>query len=120
MVFLLTLLLGAAWRRWFGSGRPDWAFTGYRAMQVAGGWAVLFFLCVIRNPGLIIADALVAIAAIGWMTLPIAVSRQPFVWLLDRSPWLPTFPYLKGSAEWGEFLQGACLFAAAALVASIL
>lgn len=115
MTLLLAAIVGAAWRRWFGSARPGWAFPGYRAMQVCVG---IGLCALVAGPSL--ASLVCAGAAIGWMTLPISVSRAPFVSLLDRSPWLPTFPYLRGSAEWAEFLQGACLFTAAAVVASLL
>ncbi len=37
MTFIISILLGAAWRRWFGSARPEWAFVGYRAFQVGSG-----------------------------------------------------------------------------------
>jgi hypothetical protein len=115
VTLLLAFLAGAAWRRWFGSARPDWAFPGYRGMQVCAGIGV----CSLIAGASVLALACAALA-VGWMTLPISVSRQPFVALLDRSPWLPTLPYLRGSAEWGEFLQGACLFTAAALAAQLL
>jgi len=38
---VIAAVLGAAWRRWFGSERPSWAHTGYRATQIIAGMAVL-------------------------------------------------------------------------------
>lgn len=116
MTILIALLAGACWRRWFGSERPGWAFPGYRAMQVAAGVAALFLLAWLSTtPAVAI---LLAGGAIGFMTLPISVSRAPFVWFADRLP-LPTIPYVSGSAEWAEVFQGALIFAGAIALAHI-
>lgn len=41
---LAAALIGAAWRRWFGSARPSWAWPGSRATHIAAGFAVLALL----------------------------------------------------------------------------
>jgi hypothetical protein len=118
-MILVAILLGAAWRRWFGSARPGWAFPGYRAMQVAAGIGALAFLAGPSWMSLACAGA-----AIGFMTLPISVSRAPFLWLVNRAPWLPTTdhlphpwkPMLQGPEPWAEAFQGAALWALAVLV----
>jgi hypothetical protein len=123
VTLLLAFLAGAAWRRWFGSARPGWAFPGYRALQIVAG---------IGAGALVMGASLDSLAcvsaAVGFMTLPISVSRAPFLWLVNRAPWLPTTdhlphpwkPMLQGPEPWAEALQGACLFAAATVIAGVL
>jgi len=121
-MYLIALLLGAAWRRWFGSARADWAYPGYRFMQIAAGFVVLALIQVVRGD-LFWRCALDSALAIGFMTLPIQYSRQPFVWLA-RQLNLPTTeslphpwkPMLQGPEPWGEALQGMCLWTLAILV----
>src|SRR6185369_392050 len=110
LIFVAALFLGAAWRRWFGSERPSWAYPGYRATQVALGFIVLALLQVI------VGDpfwrcALDSGIAIGFMTLPISISRQPFLWITKKLP-LPTTKndWLNGPEPWAEVLQGAVLW----------
>ena len=115
----LAFLLGGAWRRWFGSARADWAYPGYRGTQVAAGFAVLAFLQFIDGEALW-RCALDSALAIGFMTLPIHISRQPFVWIARKlnlptteslpHPWKPM---LQGAEPWGEAIQGACVWSAA-------
>ena len=116
---IAAVLIGAAWRRWFGSARPSWAFTGYRALQVVAGISTLALICLL-NGDLKFESAIKAGVAIGFMTLPIQYSRQPFVWLA-RQLNLPTTeslphpwkPMLQGAEPWGEAIQGACVWSAA-------
>ena len=116
---MIAAIIGAAHRRWLGSARVDWAYPGYRGTQVAAGFVVLAFL------QFAIGDvwwrcALDSALAIGFMTLPIQISRQPFVWLA-RQLNLPTTeslphpwkPMLQGAEPWGEAIQGACVWSAA-------
>lgn len=115
-------VLGAAWRRWFGSARPSWAFPGYRFMQIAAGFAVLFGLCQLSGDSGWFA-AVKSGAVIGFMTMPIRYSRRPFEWITERFP-LPTTgnlphpwkPMLQGPAPWAEALQGMCLWPLAVLL----
>lgn len=117
-MIVLAILLGAAWRRWFGSARPEWAFAGYRAMQVAVGFGVCALVA-----GASLAALVCAGLAIGFCTLPISISRAPFVWLAARLP-LPTTarlpdpwrPMLQGAEPWAEVFQGAAAFACAVLI----
>lgn len=46
MIVLSAAIIGAAYRRWWGTKRPSWAFPGYRGLQAAAGLAALFWLCV--------------------------------------------------------------------------
>jgi hypothetical protein len=119
---LLAALLGAAYRRWFGSARPSWAWTGYRATQIGAGFLVLaglnwltedvWWRCLLDS-GL----------AVGFMTLPIHISRRPFEWIAQNLN-LPVTdglkdPYrtwLNGYAPWSEVFQGATLWMLAVLV----
>lgn len=108
MIYLLAIVLGAAWRRWWGSERPSWAFTGYRAMQAAAGFAVLFlFLCLQAKWWV---AAILAGIGIGFMTLPISISRRPFERVMEKinPPNLGT--WLSGPAPWGEVLEGAVVW----------
>lgn len=122
MIFPLAALVGAAWRRWFGSARPSWAWTGYRATQIAAGFIVLALIQVVRGDPFW-RCALDSGLAIGFMTLPIAVSRQPFVWLA-RQLNLPTTanlphpfkPWLQGPEPWAEAIQGMTLWTLATLL----
>jgi len=107
---IVALVLGAAWRRWFGSARPEWAPAwGYRGGQILVGVAVLW---------LVGASSVAAAVAVGFMTLPIHISRRPFEWIAERLP-LPTTngmdhpwkPMLQGPAPWAEVFQGATLWA---------
>lgn len=117
----LAAVLGAAWRRWFGSARPEWAFPGYRFMQIAAGFIVLALIQVVAGDDFW-RCALDSALAIGFMTLPIEYSRRPFEWIAERLP-LPTTdglphpwrPMLQGPAPWAEAMQGAMLWAAAVL-----
>lgn len=123
MTIIFAVLLGAAWRRWFGSERPGWAFTGYRAMQVASGIGVL---ALVSGPSLL--SLAISGAAVGFMTLPIWISRQPFLWLAKKCPWLPTTDHLdhpwksmlQGAEPWAEVFQGMTVFGLAALAHSII
>lgn len=116
ILIIFTLILGAAHRRWLGSARPSWAWTGYRATQIAAGFIVLALLQVVRGDPLW-RCALDSALAIGFMTLPIAISRQPFVWLARKLN-LPTterlpHPFktmLQGVEPWGEAIQGGALW----------
>jgi len=119
MNVVFALLFGAAWRRWFGSARADWSYPGYRFTQIASGFAVLAMLQFVEGESLW-RCALDSALAIGFMTLPIQYSRQPFVWLA-RQLNLPTTeslphpwkPMLQGAEPWGEAIQGACVWSAA-------
>lgn len=121
MIFI-ACLFGAAWRRWFGSARPEWAYQGYRATQVAAGFIVLALIQVVAGD-YFYRCALDSALAIGFMTLPIQYSRRPFEWLTERLP-LPTTdglphpwrPMLQGAAPWAEVLQGATLWGLAVLL----
>lgn len=137
---LLAVLLGAAWRRWFGSERPKWMRpvdawwrdlfgiwrpdkgAPWRAMQIVLGIVALAVLN--RWAGDTLLRCVVdAAAAVGFMTLPIAVSRQPFVWAVQRlrlptteklpHPWKPM---LQGPEPWAEAVQGGLLWSIAVLV----
>lgn len=122
---LLALVLGAAWRRWYGSARPGWAFPGYRGLQVLAGFSVLGLLQ-IPTGDYLWRCALDSALAIGFMTLPIRYSRRPFEfiseWLVARG--LPTtarLPHpwktmLQGPAPISEALQGGLLWFVAVLV----
>lgn len=127
---VIAAILGAAWRRWWGSARPQFAKNpdgsdrpGYRAFQAIAGVIVLAILCaeLIGGPfkNTIYALALSG-AAIGFMTLPIRISRRPFEYMI--APFvneLPTTssPELQGPAPWSEVFQGAIIFAGAAAIA---
>ena len=115
-MILIAALLGAAWRRWFGSARADWAYPGYRATQVGSGIAVLAFLQFVMGDPLW-RCALDSALAIGFMTLPIVISRQPFVWLMRWiNPPKMWGTMLNGPEPWAEALQGAVLFGLAVLI----
>jgi hypothetical protein len=113
---LIAALLGSAWRRWFGSARPSWAYPGYRATQILAGLAALFGLGLWTGEEYWRA-ALDAALAIGFMTLPISISRQPFVWVMRKlnlpttdhlpHPWKPM---LQGPEPWAEAAQGMSLW----------
>lgn len=115
-VLLLAVLAGAAWRRWYGSARPSWAFPGYRGLQIAVGIAALASMCWVAGDQWWRALA-VGAAAVGFMTLPIKVSRRPFEWLMERiNPPKMWGTMLSGPAPWSEALQGAALWTTAILV----
>lgn len=121
MPALIAALLGAAWRRWFGSARAEWAYPGYRATQVVSGFCVLAFIQFVQGEALW-RCALDGAIAIGFMTLPIHISRRPFEWVAERLH-LPTtdgmnHPWktmLQGPAPWAEVMQGATLWALATI-----
>lgn len=118
---LLAFILGAAFRRWLGSARPSWAFTGYRAAQIGAGFLVLLSLCAFASWDTPLWNLAKAAAVIGFMTLPVFISRRPFEFLaewLERKGWLPVTrgPILQGAAPWGEVMQGALLWLIAVLV----
>ena len=46
LTIVLAIILGAAWRRMFGSDRPDWATPGYRGGQALIGFLVLMGLLI--------------------------------------------------------------------------
>ena len=107
-----ALLLGAAWRRWFGSARPGWAFPGYRFMQIAAGWVVLALLQVAAGD-YFWRCTLDSALALGFMTLPVSFSRQPFVWLRKKiDPPKMWGTMLNGPEPWAEALQGAVVWSA--------
>lgn len=107
---LISALLGAAWRRWLGSARPEWAWTGYRATQIAAGFIVLALIQVVAGD-YFYRCALDSALAIGFMTLPIQYSRRPFEWLMEKiDPPKLWGTMLNGPAPWSEALQGACLW----------
>lgn len=138
---IVSIFVGAAWRRWFGSERPDFVKYSldpwwrkkfgiwrpdrgapWRAMQIVLGIVVLAILN--RWAGDTLLRCVVdAVAAVGFMTLPIAVSRQPFVWAVQRLR-LPTtekLPHpwktmLQGPEPWAEAVQGGLIWSIAVLV----
>ena len=127
---LLAAVFGAAWRRWWGSARPQYAKNndgsdrpGYRALQVIVGIAVLTMICseLIGGPfkNSIYATALAG-ATVGFMTLPIRISRRPFEYMIapfvNELP-MTSSPELQGPAPWSEVFQGAIMFAGAAAIA---
>lgn len=123
MISLISaVILGAAWRRWLGSERPSWAHPGYRATQIIAGITVLSVVQVVDGSGILRAIFDSALA-IGFMILPIATSREPFVRLAKRLP-LPTTdklphpwkPMLQGPEPWAEVLQGMTCFGLAVLI----
>lgn len=111
-MLFLAALLGATWRRWWGSERPDWAFPGYRGMQAVAGAVVLW---------LVGANMVLAVAAIAFMASPIKYTRRPFEWITERLP-LPTTKndWLNGPAPWAEVFQGATLWTASCLLSRFL
>lgn len=119
LLAILILGSGAAWRRWFGSARPAWAFPGYRGGQVAAGIGFLALLgCAAVNQFTVIA-LISAAAAIGFMTLPAIISKVLFD-LLATALGLTPGRVADQPIVWGEVLQGAILFAAAVLAVVIL
>lgn len=112
LALIITALLGAAWRRWWGSERPGWAFPGYRGMQAIAGAVVLWLAG---------ANMVFAVAAIAFMASPIKYTRRPFEWVTERLP-LPTTKndWLNGPAPWAEALQGATLWFSAFCFSSFL
>lgn len=118
-------LLGASWRRFYGSARPGWAFPGYRFMQIAAGFVVLALLQVVRGDPFW-RCALDSALAIGFMTLPVKFSRRPFEivaeWLVRHG--LPTTEnlrhpfktWLQGPAPWAETGQGITLWLLAVIL----
>ena len=122
MTILLAVILGAAWRRWLGSERPSWAHPGYRATQIIAGIIVLSVVQVVDGSWIFRA-ILDSSLAIGFMLLPISISREPFVRLTKRLP-LPTTdklphpwkPMLQGPEPWAEVLQGMTCFGLAVLI----
>ena len=115
-IYLIAALLGASWRRWFGSERPSWAWAGYRATQIAAGFIVLALLQVVRGDPFW-RCALDSALAVGFMTLPISISRQPVLWVTDRLP-LPMTKndWLNGPEPWAEVFEGAVLWGLAILL----
>lgn len=121
-MIVLAIILGSAWRRWYSSARPAWAFPGYRFSQIAAGFVVLALTQIVTGD-YFWRCALDSALAIGFMTLPIQYSRRPFEWLAERLP-LPTTrymphpwkPMLQGPAPWSEVFQGGLLWTLAVLV----
>jgi hypothetical protein len=118
VTLIASAILGACWRRWFGSARPEWAFTGYRVMQVLAGIGAGLL---VFGPSLL--SLACAGAAVGFMTLPISVSRRPFEivaeWAVAHGLPVTKGPFLQGPSCWAEVLEGAVLFFVAALVAGV-
>lgn len=135
---LVTLCIGAAWRRWFGSERPKWA----KALDAKSPWAKLggfplrigiqvpvgFLLALwvaLKHSAPVLPAVAIAALAIGFMALPIRFSRRPFErpaeWLVDKEIVPSTYPsqMLNGWAPWSEVLQGATVFAAVTVAARI-
>lgn len=120
MIYFAAIVLGAAWRRWWGSERPAWAFPGYRAMQAGVG---VLLLCVL---GLLTKEpvwraALDAGLAIGFLSLPIKVSLYPFTkfWLWVDTRWgTPRLlgSWLTGYTTYAELTGGAAVWFLATLV----
>ena len=116
---VLAIILGAAWRRMFGSDRPDWAFPGYRGLQALGGLLVLFALCLWTGTAWPLS-ALKAGLAIGFLT---AYGQSiPHVWAawdwLDGRMRLPRLWGTEGGAwtAYSEATAGACVWLIAVLV----
>lgn len=111
MTYLIGAVLGALWRRWWGSERPSWAFSGYRATQAVVGLALLFLLGLWTGEAWWRA-ALDAGLAIGWLTLPIKISlfghTQFWEWL-DSKVTLPDW-WESGYTTYAEASGGALVF----------
>jgi hypothetical protein len=126
-------LIGATWRRWFGSARPKWMEpidawwrarfdiqrpdrgAPYRRAQIFIGCVVLFLLCWANGDqwwraGLETAAAMVI------FTIS-AHTRDPFIWIAEKLR-LPSMwgTMLNGPGPWGEALQGACLWMLATIL----
>jgi hypothetical protein len=120
VIILLALIAGVAWRRWWGDERPSWAYPGYRATQALSGWAVLFLLCVIADPGDILRNAARAALVIGFMSLPIRVSMYGFTdfwkWVDERVGTPKLGRWFTGYTTYAEATQGAALWLLAVII----
>jgi hypothetical protein len=140
VVFILfCAFVGAAWRRWLGSERPQFAkdrdaqlpwrllggFPWRVGIQVPLGIIGLFVIGIFTGEGLLRMIVETAVA-MGFMTAAIKISRMPFLYVAE---WLvvhglpttanykdPYKPMLQGPAPWAEVLQGFVVFGLVALV----
>lgn len=107
MIFL-AIILGAAWRRWFGDERPSWAFPFYRGVQVIVGILAMWAL----NPTWVGLAA--AGISVGICTLPIQYFR-PIWWMwqeIDARFGVPNLGRLFYQyTNYAESTQGALVFA---------
>lgn len=112
---IVAIPLGAAWRRWLGSARPSWAWTGYRATQILAGSLALFLLCWANGDEWWRAP--LDTAAVMVIVTVSAHTRDPFIWIAETLR-LPKMwgTMLNGAAPWGEALQGAMLWLAAVAI----
>lgn len=117
MTTILALLLGAAWRRWFGAERPSWAFPGFRAMQIVAGILTLGILCYLAG-GSFWRAPLIALLATGWLIE--RAQSIPVVWegwfRLDAllGPRFPAItPAFTGWTTYAEATAGALVWAIA-------
>lgn len=124
VAIIAAILMGAAWRRWWGSASPEWwpwrkangETIGLRGTQFAAGFIVLALIQVVRGDPFW-RCALDSALAVGFMTLPIAVSRQPFVCLMKKlNPPKMWGTMLNGPEPWAEVAQGMCLWGLAVAV----
>ena len=115
LALLAAVIVGAAWRRWFGSERPRWAWTGYRAAQITAGAILLGLLC--WGAGDAWWRALIDTAAAMVVMTVSAHTRDPFIWIAEKLH-LPKMwgDFLDGPAPWAEALQGATLWSVAVAI----
>lgn len=114
----LAIVCGSAWRRFWGSERPSWAFPGYRAVQASLGVLALVMLGRMAGDSWVISGARAAIV-IGFLST--MAESVPHVWRAWEEVYIrwgvPNLgPWLRDWTAWAELTAGALVFGLAMLI----